>query len=150
MPNMSYVRYQNTLADLQDCYRDMRFRADGGEEDPLSRDEFAAQHDLINLCKRIVELAEQQEEEEVCGKDIKIYFSLKDLPVSKGNHRYLITEEWFIWRDEEHCFLSKVSDPEYYWQLNACLEGNDLLEEAYDVIELNDDSYGYKDQKNFD
>lgn len=194
MANASYVMYENTLSDLRDVYADMRNRAEEdldaaeyGEQferlnEPLSESETMARAQLIDLCRRIVELADRPDEDEieedeqaeenkaaapmlkelleealtepddvvqpfrVFSQDIEQHFDLNQLPVSKGNHRYLITDEWFIWRDEEHYFLSKVSDPEYYYQLKRDVD----LEEAFDVMEADDDSYGYKDQKNFD
>ena len=59
MPNMSYCKFQNTIGDLRDCHRTMQ-----GEEryyqgkDDLSEEEFAAMTELIELCKEIVELSE--------------------------------------------------------------------------------------------
>lgn len=172
MANMSYVMYENTLNDLRDVYADMRNRAEedldaaeyGAEferlNESLSKSEAMARAQLVDLCRRIVELEDRPVEEDepneverifkVLSENVIVRPDLSTLTVSRGNIRYLINDEWFIWRDEEHHFLSKVSDDEYYWQLNACLEGNALLEEAFDVMEGDDDSYGYKDQKNFD
>ena len=47
MSNMSYCRFQNTLRDLQDCFREM------GEE--CSENEHAARTKLIALCVEISE-----------------------------------------------------------------------------------------------
>jgi hypothetical protein len=76
MSNMSYCRYQNTVSDLDDCFRDMRERWDeGGSIDAgidkqigfseeyrseLSLEEKHAQKELIELCKEIVELSEEE------------------------------------------------------------------------------------------
>ena len=43
MPNMSYCRFQNTLNDLRDCSRNM------GNDD-LSKSEFNARKQMIELC----------------------------------------------------------------------------------------------------
>lgn len=45
MPNMGYVRFQNTYKDLKDCYNHM--------EDCLSEDEENAKQRLIDLCGEI-------------------------------------------------------------------------------------------------
>lgn len=47
MANMSYCRFQNTLADLQDCY-------DHFGDDDLSEEEEAAALELLTLCQDIV------------------------------------------------------------------------------------------------
>lgn len=47
MANMSYCRFENTLADLWDCYKNM--------EADMSDDESDAKKDLIALCKVIAE-----------------------------------------------------------------------------------------------
>lgn len=47
MSNMSYVRFQNTLADLQDCQSN--FDAD------LSGSEFSARNRMLAICKDIVD-----------------------------------------------------------------------------------------------
>ncbi len=46
MPNMSYVRFENTLRDLQDC-------ADHVDDNDLSESETNAREQLIELCKEI-------------------------------------------------------------------------------------------------
>lgn len=45
--NMSYVRFENTLDALHDCFKHM--------EDPLTGSEFKSRHELIDLCERIAE-----------------------------------------------------------------------------------------------
>lgn len=60
--NMSYCRFQNTLNDLRDCYRN--WDADEAAEywhrdepdapDELSDDEHEARTDLLALCREIV------------------------------------------------------------------------------------------------
>jgi len=61
MANMSYCRFENTLSDLRDCYRNI-------DETDLSRTEIAARKELIELCQLIAEVAdlelEMDEEEE--------------------------------------------------------------------------------------
>jgi hypothetical protein len=47
MANMSYCRFKNTLADLEDCY-------DNIEED-TNPEETIARKRLIKLCKRIAD-----------------------------------------------------------------------------------------------
>lgn len=46
MPNMTYCRFQNTLADLRDCY-------DAMDEEELSEEEQKARQRLISLCSDI-------------------------------------------------------------------------------------------------
>jgi len=52
MSNMSYCRFQNTLGDLEDCFE--HFEIEG--EDDLSMEEAQAREDMIELCRKIVEL----------------------------------------------------------------------------------------------
>ena len=47
MSNMSYCRFQNTLADLEDCYEHLA--------DDMGEDEDEARRNLIKVCKEIVE-----------------------------------------------------------------------------------------------
>jgi hypothetical protein len=62
MANMSYCRFENTLKDLRDCYKDM------SETDfyELSETEQQARNKLIALCK---DISEQYEEEEIIDED---------------------------------------------------------------------------------
>lgn len=53
MANMSYVRFQNTLADLRDCYEHMDWMDIDSAD--LSDEEMLAAKKLIKLCKRIAE-----------------------------------------------------------------------------------------------
>lgn len=54
MSNMSYCRFTNTLADLQDCYEHMDEEHDPEEEDnPISEWENDARQELIALCQTI-------------------------------------------------------------------------------------------------
>ena len=55
MANMSYCRFENTLSDLRDCYRNI-------DETDLSRTEIAARKQLIELCQLIEEVADQEME----------------------------------------------------------------------------------------
>jgi hypothetical protein len=48
---MSYCRFENTLADLQDCYNSLL----EDNPDDLSESEKEARLDLITLCKDIAE-----------------------------------------------------------------------------------------------
>lgn len=48
MSNMSYVRFRNTLADLQDCYENI-------EDHPTTEYEERARAALVRLCKKIAE-----------------------------------------------------------------------------------------------
>jgi hypothetical protein len=43
MANMSYCRFENTLRDLRDCYDNM-------DSDDLSKSEFYARKQMIELC----------------------------------------------------------------------------------------------------
>ncbi len=62
MGNMSYCRFENTLKNLRDCYKDM------SETDfyELSETEQQARNKLIALCK---DISEQYEEEEIIDED---------------------------------------------------------------------------------
>jgi hypothetical protein len=62
MGNMSYCRFENTLRDLRDCYKDM------SETDfyELSESEQEARNKLVALCQNI---SEQFEEEEIIEED---------------------------------------------------------------------------------
>jgi hypothetical protein len=53
MANMSYCRFENTLNDLRDCYRNI-------DETDLSRTEAAARKQLIELCQLIAEVADPE------------------------------------------------------------------------------------------
>jgi len=59
---MSYCRFENTLKDLRDCYKDMS-ETDFNE---LSETEQQARNKLIALCK---DISEQYEEEEIIDED---------------------------------------------------------------------------------
>ena len=66
MGNMSYCRFENTLRDLQDCYRAMR---DGLE---LSDSEQRSFIRMVNLCREITDMYEGCSEEdlkEMSGED---------------------------------------------------------------------------------
>ena len=167
MSNISYCMYENTLNDLRACYRDMLSRTEDEQHEPLSHSEAGAQQDLINVCQQIIDLAEQMEDNELeqsqanmvelltkvpmlVSAEVTLHPTLSDLPFSHGNIRFVLTDEWFIWRDTAHYFLSRVSDNRYYYQL----ESPDPAEEAYAVIEKDDQEggeYGYAEQgKSFD
>jgi hypothetical protein len=47
MSNMSYCRFENTLRDLKDCYRNMA--------NPESEDEKTFRKLLVELCKKIAD-----------------------------------------------------------------------------------------------
>lgn len=55
MPNMSYVRFENTVADLHDCDSKMNETIDDGWFDGLSDHEQIAAIQLIKLCVRIAD-----------------------------------------------------------------------------------------------
>ena len=67
MSNMSYCRFQNTLQDLKDCYNNI------DETKELSREEFYARKQLIELCKDIAEQFDNEEyiDEEYDDQDSK-------------------------------------------------------------------------------
>jgi hypothetical protein len=48
MSNMSYCRFQNTLADLQDCYEHW-------DEEVSSKEEERAREIMLSLCKCILD-----------------------------------------------------------------------------------------------
>lgn len=49
MANMSYCRFENTLADLRDCFENW----DDAKEEDMSTHEQKAKINLLNLCKDI-------------------------------------------------------------------------------------------------
>lgn len=49
MANMAYCRFENTLADLRDCYRALC------EEDDLTESEARAKTKLIEMCEKIAD-----------------------------------------------------------------------------------------------
>lgn len=53
MSNMSYCRFQNTLADLRDCFDAMN--EDDDDLGDLSEYEAEAKYKLIELCRTIIE-----------------------------------------------------------------------------------------------
>ena len=55
MSNMSYCRFRNTLADLDECYEALEEGEDEIDEDgdPISKEEKEALVELIKLCKKI-------------------------------------------------------------------------------------------------
>jgi len=58
MSNMSYCRFENTYQDLEECYSHL-------EDDNLSSSEFRYRQDLIELCRNIVQEADQALEDGV-------------------------------------------------------------------------------------
>ncbi len=56
MSNMHYCRFENTLDDLIDCY-DAMLEEDMNE---LSENEKKAKEQLIKICKKIIELTEEE------------------------------------------------------------------------------------------
>ena len=55
MANMSYCRFQNTLADLRDCYFHLF--------DDLSPEEELARDRLVELCRNFILAFEEEDEE---------------------------------------------------------------------------------------
>ena len=53
MSNMSYCRFQNTLADLKDCFNNI-------DDTNLSDEEIKARNKLIEICKRISEYSNEE------------------------------------------------------------------------------------------
>ena len=62
MANMSYCRFQNTLADLLDCHHNWN-ESDNDPDDELSREEAQARRDLLEVCREIVEAHEGEGDE---------------------------------------------------------------------------------------
>ena len=56
MSNMSYCRFENTLADLRDCENNMN-------ESDLSKEEKRARIELIQICERIANDYGDEEDE---------------------------------------------------------------------------------------
>lgn len=63
MANMSYCRFQNTLSDLRDCEDNLL------ETESLSKDEQRARQQLIETCRRIVEAADDTEDDDEDAED---------------------------------------------------------------------------------
>jgi len=62
MPNMSYCRFQNTTGDLIDCFNAMSGTDDYYQSrSDMSREELIALKNLVQVCKDIVELADNDE-----------------------------------------------------------------------------------------
>jgi len=62
MPNMSYCRFQNTTGDLIDCFNTMSGTDDYYQSrSDMSREELIALKNLVQVCKDIVELADNDE-----------------------------------------------------------------------------------------
>ena len=63
MSNMSYCRFHNTNLDLQDCidYAEELINNNGKDEDnePLSKMEMDAMHDMIDKAQYYAEIGEQ-------------------------------------------------------------------------------------------
>tara|TARA_R110000823_G_scaffold284355_1_gene402436 strand:+ start:291 stop:512 length:222 start_codon:yes stop_codon:yes gene_type:complete len=63
MSNMSYCRFHNTNLDLQDCidYAEELINNNGKDEDnePLSKMEMDAMHDMIDKAQYYTEIGEQ-------------------------------------------------------------------------------------------
>lgn len=56
MANMSYCRFQNTLADLDDCADALEAMLTGADHDELSREERDAAIRLVERCFQIADL----------------------------------------------------------------------------------------------
>ena len=57
MPNMSYCKFENTLADLEDCRGEMT-HCDSIEDMDLSPTELSALQQMVECCSEIVEMYE--------------------------------------------------------------------------------------------
>ena len=57
MPNMSYCKFENTLADLQECRGEMT-HCDSIEDMDLSPTELSALQQMVECCSEIVEMYE--------------------------------------------------------------------------------------------
>ena len=67
MPNMSYCMFRNTLGDLGDCLDKLCESFDEGE-DPfksLSREEAAAAWAMYEICKQMITVFEEYNEEDI-------------------------------------------------------------------------------------
>ena len=62
MPNMIYCRFQNTTGDLIDCFNTMSGTDDYYQSrSDMSREELIALKNLVQVCKDIVELADNDD-----------------------------------------------------------------------------------------
>lgn len=69
MSNMSYCRFNNTNLDLEECLDVLRNDELTGENEHgefLSETEFQAALELIEKCRQITEMYENQELHEIC------------------------------------------------------------------------------------
>jgi len=70
MGNMSYCRFRNTVLDLRDCLDNLKSNL-SVEHD---REEFDARAELIEVCRELVEVAEETDFDTVycedCGEEI--------------------------------------------------------------------------------
>ena len=57
MPNMSYCKFENTLADLEECRGEMT-HCDSIEDLDLSPTELSALQQMVECCSEIVEMYE--------------------------------------------------------------------------------------------
>jgi len=57
MPNMSYCKFENTLADLEECRAEMT-HCDSIEDMDLSPTELSALQQMVECCSEIVEMYE--------------------------------------------------------------------------------------------
>lgn len=64
MANMSYCRFENTLRDLRDCYNNM-------DNDNLSKSEFYARKQMIEMCANIINQHEDLLDEEFVEDDFE-------------------------------------------------------------------------------
>jgi len=85
MANMSYVRFENTLSDLEDCYEDMQF---GTEFSELSLTEQQARNELVDLCKKIAEQFDEEEIEEDYPEITKIFKKIVSKKTDKDLMEY--------------------------------------------------------------
>jgi len=64
MANMSYCRFENTLRDLRDCYDNM-------DNDNLSKSEFYARKQMIEMCINIANQHDDIVEQEFLEDDFE-------------------------------------------------------------------------------
>lgn len=106
MANMSYCRFENTLADLQDCYDAMQNQ----KPKNLSKSEQIARNELIELCREICENYEVEEVQERVYEDEDAETDADNTVINAENWREAADElDYDFGRNQVFDFLSDNS-----------------------------------------
>ena len=113
--NMSYCMFQNTLSDLRDCFESLN--------DPtLSPEELSARNDLVELCRRIVDTAENLTDSKYYGYTVEEIEQLELEPLKKLWHQMNADAEDIpdtVYQAVEEKLISLGVDPDdnQFWKL---------------------------------